>query len=71
MEAMFKLLDEELEVLDPCNSNFLSVENGEIIFDDVRFGYDGNREIQGISSRWKAVKSCNRGPLRSRKIYHC
>ena len=27
MEAMFKLLDEELEVLDPCNSNFLSVEN--------------------------------------------
>ena len=50
MEAMFKLLDEELEVLDPHNSDFLTVENGEIIFDDVRFGYDGNREIlKGIS----------------------
>ena len=50
MEAMFKLLDEELEVLDPCNSNFLSVKNGGIIFDDVRFGYDSNREIlRGIS----------------------
>ena len=29
MEAMFKLLDEELEVLDPIN--FLSVQNSEII----------------------------------------
>ena len=30
MEAMFKLLDEELEVLDPCNSNFLSVEMAKL-----------------------------------------
>ena len=57
MEAMFKLLDEELEVLDPCDTNFLSVQNGEIIFDDVRFGYDSKREIlRGISFKVESGK---------------
>ena len=45
MEAMFKLLDEKLEVVDPLKPNSLSLEDGEIIFNDVYFNYSPNREI--------------------------
>ena len=45
MEAMFKLLDEKLEVVDPLKPNSLSLEEGEIIFNDVYFNYSPNREI--------------------------
>ena len=45
MEAMFKLLDEKLEVIDPSKPNSLSLEQGEIIFNDVCFNYSRNREI--------------------------
>ena len=45
MEAMFKLLDEKLEVVDPSKPNSLSLEQGEIIFNDVCFNYSRNREI--------------------------
>ena len=45
MEAMFKLLDEKLEVVDPSKPNSLSLKQGEIIFNDVCFNYSRNREI--------------------------
>ena len=45
MEAMFKLLDEKLEVVDPSKPNSLSLKQGEIIFNDVCFNYSCNREI--------------------------
>ena len=45
MEAMFKLLDEKLEVVDPSKPNSLSLKQGEIFFNDVCFNYSRNREI--------------------------
>jgi len=45
METMFKLLDEKLEVIDPLKPDSLSLEEGEIIFNDVYFNYSPNREI--------------------------
>jgi ABC-type transport system involved in Fe-S cluster assembly fused permease/ATPase subunit len=45
MEAMFGLLDTPAEVTDKPGASALTVKNGEVRFDDVRFGYDPGREI--------------------------
>ncbi|MCZ6765251.1 MAG: ABC transporter ATP-binding protein/permease [Alphaproteobacteria bacterium] len=50
MEYMFSLLNEDQEVPDTPNAPPIKVTRGEIVFDDVRFGYDPRRTIlQGIS----------------------
>jgi ATP-binding cassette subfamily B protein len=45
MEAMFRLLAEEREVADQPSARTLSVADGEVRFEDVRFGYRTEREI--------------------------
>ncbi|HKY81713.1 MAG TPA: ABC transporter ATP-binding protein/permease [Sphingobium sp.] len=45
MEAMYTLIDTETEVKDAPGAPLLQVEAGEVRFDHVRFGYDGDREI--------------------------
>ena len=50
IEAMFSLLDVEPEVTDPHDARSLVVTDGAIRFEDVRFGYDPERQIlKGIS----------------------
>ena len=45
MEAMFGLLDTPAEVTDKPDAPALAVKHGEVRFDDVRFGYEPEREI--------------------------
>ncbi|NKB21906.1 MAG: ATP-binding cassette domain-containing protein [Alphaproteobacteria bacterium] len=45
MEAMFNLLHVEQEVADRPNSVPLEIDQGEVIFEGVSFGYDSRREI--------------------------
>jgi ATP-binding cassette subfamily B protein len=45
MEAMFGLLDTPAEVTDKPDALALAVKHGEVRFDDVRFGYEPEREI--------------------------
>ncbi|HHN67265.1 MAG TPA: ABC transporter ATP-binding protein/permease [Thermopetrobacter sp.] len=50
VEAMFQLLRQPPEVTDRPGAPALRVEKGEVVFDDVRFSYDPDREIlHGIS----------------------
>jgi len=50
MEAMFRLLHEPAEVADRPGAPALTVAEGEIVFDDVRFGYRPDRTIlKGVS----------------------
>ena len=50
MAAMFALIDSEAEVRDTPGAQPLAVKGGEIRFEDVRFGYEPDREIlKGIS----------------------
>ncbi|MDX1732097.1 MAG: ABC transporter ATP-binding protein/permease, partial [Aurantimonas coralicida] len=50
IEAMFALLEVDAEVKDPAGAPALTVPEGAIRFEDVRFGYDPAREIlKGIS----------------------
>jgi ATP-binding cassette subfamily B protein len=50
MEAMFKLIDTQAEVVDAPGALPLAVTAGEIRFEDVRFSYDPEREIlHGLS----------------------
>lgn len=50
MGEMFHLLDQPAEVQDAPDARQLEVRGGEVVFDDVRFGYDPDREIlKGIS----------------------
>jgi ATP-binding cassette subfamily B protein len=50
MEAMFKLIDTETEVVDKPNALPLAVVAGEVRFEDVVFGYDPARTIlKGVS----------------------
>ncbi|WP_114227441.1 MULTISPECIES: ABCB family ABC transporter ATP-binding protein/permease [Sphingomonas] len=52
MEAMFDLTDTAAEVVDAPGAVALSVPNGELRFEDVRFGYDPERTIlEGVSFR--------------------
>jgi ATP-binding cassette subfamily B protein len=50
MEAMFGLIDTPAEVTDAPDAAPLRVEAGSVRFEDVRFGYDPEREIlNGVS----------------------
>jgi len=50
MEAMFDLTDTPAEVTDRPGAEALVVGRGEVRFEDVRFGYDPEREIlKGVS----------------------
>jgi ABC-type transport system involved in Fe-S cluster assembly fused permease/ATPase subunit len=50
MEAMFRLLDTEPEVVDAAHARPLRVTTGAVEFRDVRFSYEPRREIlKGIS----------------------
>jgi len=50
MEAMFALLDTPAEVVDSPDARPLEVRGGHVRFEDVRFGYEPEREIlKGLS----------------------
>ncbi len=50
MEKMFRLLDVPPEIKDPPNAVALSIQGGDVRFEDVHFGYDPAREIlKGVS----------------------
>ncbi|WP_066700601.1 ABCB family ABC transporter ATP-binding protein/permease [Sphingobium amiense] len=50
MEAMYRLIDTRAEIADKPGAVDLHVEGGEVRFQDVRFGYDPEREIlHGVS----------------------
>ena len=50
MEAMFALVDTPAEITDAPDARPLQIRAGEVRFEDVRFGYDGDREIlHGLS----------------------
>ena len=50
MDSMFSLLAENVEVADPPEAPALVLGGGEVVFDDVRFGYGADREIlKGVS----------------------
>ena len=50
IEAMFRLLRKEPEIVDEPGAPDLRVERGEVRFEDVRFSYDEDREIlHGVS----------------------
>ena len=52
IEKLFGLLDEKKEVDDKPDAKTLKTQNAEIVFDNVRFGYDERREIlHGVSFR--------------------
>ena len=47
MESMFTLLDEAAEVKDTPGARPLAVSGGEVVFEDVSFGYDPRRMVLG------------------------
>ncbi len=50
MQAMFRLLEQDIEVADRPQAPALAVPRGEVVFDDVWFGYDQRRPIlKGVS----------------------
>ena len=50
MAAMFALIDSEAEIVDAPGASLLRVAGGGIRFEDVRFGYEAEREIlKGVS----------------------
>jgi len=52
MGEMFHLLDQPAEIADKPGAPALSVPRGEIVFDDVEFGYEAERPIlRGVSFR--------------------
>ena len=52
MGEMFDLLEQPAEVIDRPGAPALVIAGGEVVFDDVRFGYDPGREIlRGLSFR--------------------
>ncbi len=58
MEQMFTLLRVDVDVRDKANAQPLHVKAGEIVFDNVVFGYDARRPIlKGISFRVPAGKT--------------
>ena len=58
MEAMFALLRVDVDVRDKPDAPALAVTAGEIVFDDVAFGYDARRPIlKGVSFRVPAGKT--------------
>jgi len=58
MEAMFALIDTPEEIVDAPGARPLRVESGEVRFENVRFGYDPEREIlHGVSFTIPAGKT--------------
>ncbi|HNB25909.1 MAG TPA: ABC transporter ATP-binding protein/permease [Alphaproteobacteria bacterium] len=58
MEAMFALLRVDVDVRDKPGAPPLRVQAGEIVFDDVVFGYDARRPIlKGVSFRVPAGRT--------------
>ena len=58
MSAMFKLLDEPQEVVDSPEAFDLTVPEGKVVFKDVHFSYDPDREIlKGVSFEVPAGKT--------------
>jgi ATP-binding cassette subfamily B protein len=52
MGEMFGLLGQPAEIVDAPDAPALQVTAGEVVFDNVEFGYDANREIlKGVSLR--------------------
>jgi ATP-binding cassette, subfamily B, heavy metal transporter len=50
MAAMFDLIDTAPEIVDKLGAPELVVDKGALVFDDVRFGYDKDRQIlNGVS----------------------
>ncbi|MCO4848295.1 MAG: ABC transporter ATP-binding protein/permease [Yoonia sp.] len=50
MGGMFDLLDQPAEVVDKKDAKVLNVQAGEVVLDDVHFGYDPKRAIlKGVS----------------------
>jgi len=45
MEAMFRLINEKMEVIDPANVQVLKQSGGNLVFRDVHFAYNSNRSI--------------------------
>ncbi len=59
MEAMFGLLDTPAEVVDAPDARALQVTRGEVRLEDVRFGYEPEREIlKGLDLTIPAGTSC-------------
>jgi ATP-binding cassette subfamily B protein len=59
MEAMFGLLDTPAEVIDEPGAEPLRVARAEVRFENVRFGYDPDREIlKGLDLTIPAGTSC-------------
>src|SRR5689334_1577922 len=59
MEAMWDLLDTPAEVTDVAGAAPLVVTKGEVRFEDVRFGYESDREIlKGLDLDIPAGTSC-------------
>ena len=59
MEAMFGLLDTPAEVIDTPGAQSIQVKKGEVRFEDVRFGYEPDREIlKGLDLVIPADTSC-------------
>lgn len=58
MEAMFTLLEEPQEVVDAADAKELVVSQGAVVFKDVHFSYDPDREIlKGVSFEVPAGKT--------------
>jgi ATP-binding cassette subfamily B protein len=58
MEKMFELMGEDPQVADLSDAEPLTVNGGEVSFEDVHFGYDGRRPIlKGVSFRVPAGKT--------------
>jgi ATP-binding cassette, subfamily B, heavy metal transporter len=52
MAAMFDLIDTAPEIVDRAGAPPLAVAGGELVFEDVTFGYDADRQIlNGVSFR--------------------
>jgi ABC-type transport system involved in Fe-S cluster assembly fused permease/ATPase subunit len=45
MEAMFRLINEKMEIIDPANVQVLKQSGGNLVFRDVHFAYNSNRSI--------------------------
>jgi ATP-binding cassette, subfamily B, heavy metal transporter len=59
MEAMWDLLDTPAEIIDRADAEPLIVTKGEVRFEDVRFGYEKDREIlRGLDLDIPAGTSC-------------
>jgi ATP-binding cassette, subfamily B, heavy metal transporter len=58
MEQMFRLLAVNQEVADKLGAPDLAPNGGDVVFEDVRFGYSSNREIlKGVSFHVPAGRS--------------